>query len=469
MRSIAAVLAFLFLSSPLFAATPFETFVDEVMAQQMADAHVPGAVVIVVRDGKVAFSKGYGFANLETRTPVDPEKTVFRIGSITKVFTATAVMQLADRGKLALDDDVNRYLPSWKVPATYPQPVTFARLLTHSAGLDEIAPGRRTNDPSAQIPLGEFLSTRIVRRLPPATIISYSTYNMALAGYLVETISGKSLRDWFTANIFAPLGMTRTSLGALPAAQQGDRAVGYAYTLRQHRPLPWEYFHTYPASDINSTAADMSRFMLAELAGGALGDARILSEASTRAMQRRQFGNHPSVAGIGYGWFESRIDGLSAVEHGGTMDGYAALVWLSPRENTGIFIAANIENSGFPVNVRDAIVDHEFPPKPQAAPPVLATTKAAVARFAGSYRNDTFCHSCPALTRGFLPQATKVTANDDGTITLWGAKWAQVEPLVFRLTGGRLDNGEKVIAFREDSAGRITHFFNGTWSHERID
>lgn len=459
MRRLAAVPILLLVALSAFGEPPFgeraafETFVDGVMAKQMASSRVPGAVVVVVRDGQVFFSKGYGYANLATKAPVIPDRTIFRIGSITKVFTAMAVMQLADGEQLALTADVNEYLRTAKVPATYREPVTAASLLTHTAGLDEISPGRRTTDPRAQIPLAKFLATRIVRRKPPGTTIGYSTYNMALAGHLVESITGTHLRDYFAANIFGPLKMNRTSLGAVPAEQQRDLAIGYD---ERHRPLPFEYFHTYPASDINSTGADMGRFILAQLGG----------ERATRQMQERQFANHPRLIGMTYGWFENRRNGLAAIEHGGTMDGYAALVWLAPRENIGIYVAANIENSGFPVAVRNAIIDRHFTAPEEPAPAAL---KAPLARFAGSYRNDIWCHSCPAGARGFLPSPVKITVNDDGTLSLWGGRWAQVEPLLFRLTGGQLDNGETIVAFREDAAGRITHFFNGTWTHERID
>jgi CubicO group peptidase (beta-lactamase class C family) len=413
MRTPAAVLLSVLAVVPLPAqpAPPFgdrasfETFVDGVMAGEMEAAHVPGAVVVVVRNGTVFFSKGYGYADLEARTPVLPERTIFRIGSITKVFTALAVMQLADRGKLELSDDVNRHLRTWKVPATYAQPITIANLLTHSSGLDEISPGRKTGDPKNLIPLGEFLSTRIVRRRAPGTMISYSTYNMALAGHVVESITGTHLRDYFAANIFTPLAMTRTTLGALPAAQRGDLATGYEFSHGRYKPLPFEYFHTYPASDINSTGADMGRFMLSQLGGGALGETRIVSEAATRQMQSRQFANHPRLIGMTYGWFENRRGGLAAIEHGGVMDGYSSLVYLAPRENFGIYVAGTIEDSNFPIAVRNAIVGRDFHAPQTEVPAVTPPLKTRLTRFAGSYRNDIWCHSCPALSRGFLPVA----------------------------------------------------------------
>ena len=134
---------------------------DPIFSEQIEKLHVPGAVVAVVKDGKIIFTKGYGVADIEKKTPVVPDKTIFRIGSITKVFTATAVMQLADRGKINLNDDVNKYLKDFKVPNTYPQPITFANLLTHTSGLDEVTPGRRTGDETKIIPLGAFLKTRL--------------------------------------------------------------------------------------------------------------------------------------------------------------------------------------------------------------------------------------------------------------------------------------------------------------------
>ncbi len=123
-----------------------ETLFDPIIAVRMEKLHIPGAVVAVVKEGRIVFTKGYGYADIEKKRPVVPDKTLFRIGSITKVFTATAVMQIADRGKIKLADDVNKYLKAFKVPTTYARPITFANLLTHTSGLDEITPGRRTSD-----------------------------------------------------------------------------------------------------------------------------------------------------------------------------------------------------------------------------------------------------------------------------------------------------------------------------------
>src|SRR5690349_11826908 len=140
-----------------FTTTELESFFDSVTTSQMDKQHIAGAVVILVKDGQVLFKKGYGYANVENKTAVSPDETIFRIGSISKVFTATAIMQLVDKGLIKIDNDVNTYLTDWKIPEPYSKPVTFANLLTHSAGFDEISPGRKAANAESVIPLGTFI------------------------------------------------------------------------------------------------------------------------------------------------------------------------------------------------------------------------------------------------------------------------------------------------------------------------
>lgn len=452
-------------------AKELEAFLDPIFAERMEKLHIPGAAIAVVKDGKIFFTKGYGYANLEKKTPVLADKTIFRIGSITKVFTATSLVQLAERKKINLNTDVNFYLKDFKIQNTYPQPVTFANLLTHTAGFDEINTGRKTTDADKVIPLGEFLKTRLIRRKPPGEFISYSTYGISLAGYLVETISGVSFKDYLNKNIFQPLEMNRTSIGAVPANLQPDIATGYDYSSATsgYRPLAFEYFHTFPASDINGTVTDMSHFMLAHLEGGRYGKGRILSERAAHDMHEQHFTNHPRLLGITYGFFENRQNGLRAIEHGGSMDGFASLMYLAPDKRLGIYIACNRETGGLQETVKAKILNHYFSAqdKPDTNQP-QAQLQERLDRFAGKYRADIYCHSCKEGARGYVPQAFDIRANNDGTISFWGGKWRQIEPLLFRLVSGQLDNGEVLVAFRQDQNGQITNMFNGTWTHEKL-
>ena len=446
---------------------------DPIFAEQMEKLHIPGAVVVVVKDGRIAFTKGYGYADLEKRSPVVAEKTIFRIGSITKVFTATAVMQLADRGRINLRDDVNKYLKGVKVPPTYPQPITVANLLTHTSGLDEISPGRRTDDQSKVIPLETFLKTRLVRYLPPGKVIIYSTYNAALAGLLVESLTQTPFKTYLRQNVFATLGMSHTSISAVQNEFKDDLAGGYEYDGKNYQRLPFQWFHTYPASDINSTATDMARFMIAQLQGGAIEGGRVLSSRATQEMQSTHFRNHPRLPGWAYGFYEGEQNGLRFVEHGGSMDdGYSALLTLFPSRGVGLFVACNTEQGGFGLGeaVKKAILDRYFPARVrlEAGGALTKESPEALKRFAGKYRPIIYCHSCPANSNAYLPDPAEVTVNPDGTLLFQDEQWRQIEPLLFKAaTGPRA--GKALLGFREDSEGKIIFMFQESYRvYERV-
>ncbi len=442
-----------------------ENFLDPIFAEHMTKLHIPGAVISIVKDGKTIFTKGYGVADIEKKTPVVPDKTIFRIGSITKVFTALAVMQMADRKKINLDDDVNKYLTGVKVPNTFSQPITFAHLLTHTSGLDEISPGRRTSDESKVIPLNEFLKTRIVRHVPPGEAISYSTYNPALAALAVEQITRTPFKVYLQKNVFEPLGMNRTSITAIKPEYKQDLASGYEYDDNKHQKLPFQWFHTYPASDINTTATDMARFMIANLQGGAIDGKRILSDRATREMQATHFRNHPQVPGWAYGFYEWTQNNLRLIGHGGTMDdGYSALMTLVPEKNFGIFVACNTEPgaSGLGEEVKDALLDRYFPmPTKPEVPQTKNPSPEALKKFAGKYLANIYCHSCPPNT-SYLPQSFEVKVTDDGMLSVFNGRWKQIEPLLFVRADGRLA-GRALLGFKANKQGEIAYMFQQTY------
>jgi CubicO group peptidase (beta-lactamase class C family) len=446
-------------------AKDLETLFDPIFAGQMEKLHIPGAAISVVKDGRIVFTKGYGVADIEKKNPVIPDKTLFRIGSITKVFTATAVMQLAERGKIKLVDDVNKYIKGVQVPDTYAQPITFAHLLTHTSGLDEISPGRRTGNEAEVIPLGAFLKTRIVRHLPPGEVISYSTYNPALAAHAVEQITETPFKVYLRQNVFEPLAMNRTSITAVKKEYQQDLASGYEYAENEHRKLPFQWFHTYPASDINSTATDMARFMLANLNGGALDGRRILSRRSMEEMHRTHFRNHPRIAGWAYGFYEGLQNNLRFVEHGGSMDdGYSALMTLVPEQNLGIFVACNTENGAFGLAgaVKNGFLNRYFPaPAKPAMPPSKNPSPDALKKFAGKYQSIIYCHSCAPNT-SYVPEPFEVKVTDDGMLSFLGGRWKQVEPLLFVLADGERA-GQVLFGFKENLKGEITFMFQDNY------
>ena len=439
----------------------FEKFLDAIFKKEMEQQHIPGAAFVFVKDGRVFFSKGYGFANLERQQRVVPELTVFRIGSISKVFTANAIVQLADRDRIRLNTDVNRYLTRLKVPETYPEPVTAAQLLTHTAGFDEIRPGTQGPNAASVLPLADFLRTRLVRIRPPGKTIAYSTYGITLAGLLVEEVSGMSFESYLARNIWQPLKMDRTNIN-VPAALKEDLAPGYDYVNGKNEPQAYEWYHTTPASSINSTTMDMARFMIMHLQNGRLGNARVMSEGAARDMHRQHATGHRQLPGFAYGFYEDDYQGLRIIEHGGNVAGFSSMMVLLPDRNAGFFIVNHHEITNLREIVKWALLERYYPPKqaptiPRPAPDF--NTRAPL--FVGSYRWNISCQTCETHLQ--LP-ILKVTSNPDGTLSMNNKRWVEVSPLFFV----REDGGGK-IAFRADSSGKITHLFSGGfWVFERI-
>src|SRR5271163_4508118 len=152
---------------------------------QIAQADIAGAVIAVVKDGSLVFAKGYGYADTAKKTQISPEMTLFRPGSISKLFIWTAVMQQVEQGKLDLDRDVNDYL-DFKIPAAFDKPITLRNLMTHTAGFEEVAKDMAEPDAASIGPLGDFLRSHIPARIyPPGTTPAYSNYGAALSGYIV--------------------------------------------------------------------------------------------------------------------------------------------------------------------------------------------------------------------------------------------------------------------------------------------
>ena len=196
---------------PALDAAELETFFDGLMTAQLAAAHIPGATVAVVAEGEVLLAKGYGYADWEQRTPVRGDQTLFRPGSISKLFTWTAVMQLVEAGEIELDADVNTYL-DFELPATYPEPITLYDLMAHTPGFEDQGTGLFLRDPADLPPLETYLKENVPARVyPPGEIGAYSNYGSAVAGYIVERVSGEPFEDYIARHILEPLGMTRST------------------------------------------------------------------------------------------------------------------------------------------------------------------------------------------------------------------------------------------------------------------
>ena len=437
-------------------------FVDSVITAEMAREKIPGAAFVYVQNGQIGFSRGYGLANVERRSRVVADSTIWRIGSISKVFTATAVVQLFDREQVALDAPVDRYVHRVKIPANYPEPVTVRDLLDHTAGFDEIRPGTQASTRDSVLPLDKFLEGRLVRIRPPGRTTAYSTYGITLAGDLVEEVSGVPYETFLARNIWKPLRMKGTCI-TVPESWAKDVAVGYEIESDSLAAQPWEWYHTTPASSINATATDMAQFMLAHLGDGASRSGRILTGNAAREMHRQQATMDPRLPGFALGFYEDYVGSLRVLEHGGNMAGFSAMMVLIPEANAGFFVVNHFEGSRLRDNLKYALLERFFPRarERKPVPPLPPASKVNAKRFVGRYAPLPSCWSCePARVWSLM----EVKANDDGTLSLVGGRWIAADSLCFVR-----ENGSGYIAFRTDSTGSVAQLFAGSyWGWQKL-
>ena len=348
-----------------------EAFFDGAIGTSMSTNHVPGAVVVVVKDGAVFFAKGYGYADVETFKPVDPETTLFRPGSVSKLFTWTAVMQLVEQGKLDLDEDVNTYI-DFVIPDTFEQPTTLRHLLTHTPGFEDRGENLFKLTPEEISSLSDFLKENLPARVfPPGQVGSYSNYGTALAGYIVERVSGQEFTDYIQQHIFDPLGMEHaTFVQPLPDHLAGDMASGYNYYNGGFVKGGFEYVNGMPAGSLSASGLDMARFMIAHLQNGQFEDSRILSEATARRMHSPLYTPDPRLPSMAYGFFQNYVNGQYVISHGGDTILFHTSLQLLPQENLGIFISTNgAAGANLVESVFDAFYDHYYPQEPISLEP----------------------------------------------------------------------------------------------------
>jgi CubicO group peptidase (beta-lactamase class C family) len=448
-----------------------ESFLDGVVTTQLVAYHIPGATVAVVKDSQILLAKGYGSADAAKGTPVRADTTTFRVGSVSKLFTWTAVMQLKEQGKLDLNADVNRYLKTFQIPDTYPgHPITLAHLLTHTAGFEDRGMGTGMRPDDVQ-PLGAWLAHNIPARVrAPGLLTAYSNFGAALAGYIVERVSGQPFETYIEQHILQPLGMNHSTFRQpVPAALGASVAQGYAFEGGSYAARPFELVAPGPAGAMSATATDMANFMIAHLQEGRFGDTRILQEATARDMHTQHFTNDPRVPGFDYGFCESRVDGQRIIGHLGDTQLFHSELALLPEHNVGLFVAVNsIDGESAPAALMQALVGHYYGGGSTALPTTALPGYAdRAATMAGSYWPTR--HSYTTLQKFSMLFATlSVTPTGNGHLSISPGIGSptldvvEVAPWVFRQVRPQdfwLDLG--TIVFQTDASGSATSVLMG--------
>lgn len=419
-------------------------WLDGMVPYALESGDIAGMVITVVKDGEVLLSRGYGLADVARKLPMDPDRSMMRIGSTSKLFTWTAVMQLVEQGKIDLDRDVNDYL-DFRIDAPFGKKVTMRDLMNHRAGFEEGVKDLITFDPVTVQDDETYLKQHPRPMLfAPGSVPGYSNYGVTLAGYIVQRVSGEPFDDYIARHIFAPLGMQRSTF-AQPIPKRFEAYLAKGYATAKDEPSPIELITTRPAGSMATTANDMARFMIAHLQQGEYRGQRILRAATVQQIQQPTQAVPPGFATMAHGFFHDRRNGRLVVGHGGDTIVFHTELDLLPEENVGIFYSFSSRGTDDHVYhtremLIDGFLDRYFPAPPAPNLPTLASARKDAARIAGRYQTSR------RVDHGFLAfvymmQQTVVTAHPDGTISMPSgvtgaeAKFREIGPQLWQEVG----------------------------------
>lgn len=444
---------------PEMTAADVAAFLDGVMPLQLAREDIAGAVVLVVKDGKVLYAKGYGYADVAKKTPVTPEGTLFRPGSISKLFTWTAVMQLVEQGKLDLDRDVNDYL-DFKIPATYTKPITLRNIMTHTSGFEETVKDMWLDKPDEIIPIGDYVKAHVPARIfPPGVTPAYSNYATTMAGYIVQRVSGEPFDDYIEHHILGPLGMQHSTFRQ-PLPENLKPMISSGYLVASAPARSFELIEPAPAGSSSVTAMDMSHFMIAHLQDGKYENVQILRPETAQLMHSRQFANLPDMNAMCLGFYEESRNGHRIIGHGGDTVYFHSDLHLIPDAGVGFFVSYNSPGKG-EISPREAVwhqfLDRYFPYQPPAGAAVANAAEDAETVF-GSYIVSRRMESNFLAVITAIDQLKVAPNSSDNTIIASDLKDLNGKPKHFREIGPLLFrdvNGQSRLAFKRDDSGRF--------------
>jgi CubicO group peptidase (beta-lactamase class C family) len=461
-------------------------WLDGYMPYALKTGDIAGGVVVVVKDGQVLTERGYGYADVKAQKPVDPATTLFRPGSISKLFTWTAVMQQVEAGKLNLDADINQYL-DFKIPPRDGKPVTLRNLMTHEGGFEETGKHLLARNPKEMVKLGPLLKLWVPERMyAPGEVPAYSNYGAALAGYVVQRVSGEPFPAYIERHIFQPLGMSHSTFEQpLPARLAPDMAKGYL--VASQPPKPFEIINHTPAGALSTSGDDIAKFMIAHLQDGRYGSVQILKPETARLMHTMQNQPTPPFPGMALGFYRDDRNSHEVLAHGGDLVLFHSDLHLFMKDGVGVYESFNSFGKQAAVGaVRalfyDAFADRYFPAPTVTPLPTLATAKADAQKVVGSYWASRRSYSNAFVIAGLAGQL-EVKAKPDGTLDTpkirkpgGGSKtWREVGPQLWQEIGGKtqlrfiMKNG-KVDHFSMSEVPAIEVFqpvpfaFNAGWN-----
>jgi CubicO group peptidase (beta-lactamase class C family) len=456
-------------------------FLDQQLRAQVEELNLPNAAVAVVVNGEIVYMQGYGYADIEASLPVEPDKTLFRVGSVAKLITWTAVMQLVEQGKLDLNADVNDYL-DFQIPARLvgrsgtPEPVTLTHLLTHTPGFESYPDLIFRLSADHLLPLNEYVRLHLPARVfPPGQVPAYSNYGAALAGYIVERVSGQPFAQYVEQNIFAPLAMEHSTFRQpLPAGMDANLARSYRFVDGAFLEGGFEYMQE-PEGSLSSTAADMAKFMIAHLGDGRYTGSQILSPETLRLMHSSQPSRHSELGGMTLGFMQGSFNGQPVLFHGGSTTVYDSGLYLLPQENVGLFVVYSGASHLAHTSLFQSFLDRYYPTsnRPDPAPPPGMLERSR--RLAGEYHQNTRSFTTSESITSLVLGVINVAADEDGYLLVTHVgetnRFVEVEPGVYRsLREGRTPDyfgPFQTLVFETGPLGRTMLTSDGPMSYSR--
>ncbi|MEZ5560542.1 MAG: serine hydrolase domain-containing protein [Pseudomonadales bacterium] len=458
------------------AADPVRELLDAHVPGQLAALDIPGAAIAVVRRGAEPLLLGYGVNDPLRGTPVDPERDLFRVGSVSKAVTATAVLDLVFSGAVTLEDDLGPLLRPLEVTPPLTGPLTLDHLLTHTAGFNERLFGQHVRSPAAVTGLDAYLRQHLPPRfIEPGRLIAYNDHHTVLAGWVLERLTARPFAAYVQQRLFEPLGMTSSTFEQVHIPDELAQRLTRAWNRDRNGFVPYarDYVLTSPAAGLYTTAADMARYLRALLVcpGGGLSAALCETQLATHF-------RHPGMAdGRAYGFAEFHHGARRVLYKDGQATGFNARLLLVPEEGFGLFVVHNrniLEPLGrfapasrFNRELSGALLQALWPTEPAAAPVPLPSSDAAlrVASYAGSYRTVVAArHTWERIAGMFDDVRVRPTARG---VMLGGDEYVEVRPGLLQWHAG----GPRYIAFdiaADGAGGPAAHLFIGNGAYERV-
>lgn len=441
-------------------------FFDGILPLQLERSDIGGASVLVMKDGNVLLEKGYGYAEVKSKKPVDPASTIFRLASISKLFTWVSVMQLEEQGKLNLDTDVNQYL-DFKIRPAFNKPITLRNLMTHTGGFEETLDDIILIDSKKAVSLRDYLiKNQPMRIYPPGEIPAYSNYGVGLASYIVQRVSGEPFEQYVQEHIFGPLGMTHSSFHQpLQKSLENLPSDGYRANTTKS-PVGFEIFNPVGAGGISSSAGDMGRFGQALLNGGELDGKRILKPETLALMWTPQFQANKELPPICMGFYQDWRNHLRWIGHEGDLIAFHSLFFVEPAQKIVLFVSYNSAGGGgLPrPEIIDFFSDRYFPGAP--AVQYLKTPAGDLNAIEGTYESSRRADTTKFKLSNLFSER-KASVDKDGVLRIENSRDLRGHPIKWKPIGKDLwqaeDEQQRLFAIRDsnDKVVRIAVDFPG--------